>query len=185
MKERLLNILDQSTCLTRRQMKDYLAGTMLPEEIHAAETHIASCPLCSMALEGFEANSEEALAAIASLNSGFLKDHFDSITPQIHLNSMAPAVPVAHHPHYTKKKKTQTYSLLKVAAVAAALAIGFGVFWVIDQRGNKIPDAGKMAQNEEVTVPSAVTAPVMSTDQAPAPQKNSAAQKQSVANNKS
>lgn len=185
MKERLLNILDQSTCLTRRQMKDYLAGTMLPEEIHAAETHIASCPLCSMALEGFEANSDEALAAIASLNSGFLKDHFDSITPQIHLNSMAPAVPVAHHPHHTKKKKTQSYSLLKVAAVAAALAIGFGVFWVIDQRGNKIQDAGRIAQNEEMSVPAAAIAPpAMSSDQASAPQKNGATQKLVVVNDK-
>lgn len=183
MKERLLNILDQSTCLTRRQMKDYLAGTMLPEEVHAAETHIASCPLCSMALEGFETNNEEALAAIASLNSGFLKDHFDSITPQIHLNSMTPAVPVAHHPHHhTKKKKTQTYSLLKVAAVAAALVIGFGVFWLIDHRGNKIQDAGRIAQNEEVAVPAAAAPPVMSSDQAPAPQKNSVAQKQPLVN---
>lgn len=147
MKERLLNILDQSTCLTRRQMKDYLAGTMLPEEIHAAETHIASCPLCSMAVEGFDAHSDEALEAISSLNSGFLKEHFDSITPQIHLNSMAPAIPVAHHPH-TKKKKSRPFPIFKIAAAAAALVIGFGIMWLLGRNDRKEAAQPVIAQQE-------------------------------------
>ena len=147
MKERLLHILDQSTCLTRRQMKDYLAGTMLPEEIHAAETHISSCPLCSMAMEGFQEHTDEALAAISSLNSGFLKDHFDSISPQIHLNSLAPAIPVAHHSHATHKKKSNIISLLKVGAVAAAVLIGFGIFWIIGSK-DSVDNGGMIAQNE-------------------------------------
>lgn len=153
MKERLLHILDQSTCLTRRQMKDYLAGTMLPEEVHAAETHISSCPLCSMALEGFQEHTEEALAAISSLNSGFLKDHFDSISPQIHLNSLAPAIPVAHHGQATHKKKGNLIPLYKLGAVAAAILVGFGIFWMIGSRDN-IEHTGMIAQNEPATAQS-------------------------------
>ena len=130
--ERILHILDQSTCLTRRQMKDYLAGNMLPEEVHAAEMHISSCPLCSMALDGFEAHSEEALEAIASLNSGFLKDHFDAITPKIHLNSLAPA---ATFDSRTRKKK-KSISLLQVTGIAAALLVGFGTLWFMDHRNH-------------------------------------------------
>lgn len=146
MKERLLNILDQSTCLTRRQMRDYLGGIMLPEEIHAAETHIASCPLCNMALEGFEAHTEEGLEAIASLNSGFLKEHFDSITPQIHLNSIAPAVSQVPHP----RKKTAVFPFLKAASVAAALLVGFGIFWLLDRSKNNTQESGMIASNEPV-----------------------------------
>ena len=127
MKEQLLHILDESTCLTRRQLKEYIAGTMLPEEIHAVETHLASCPLCSMAMEGYELHSEEALAAIDGLNSGFLKDHFDSITPQIHLNSLAPSATIAHG----RRKKTTTISFWKVSAAAAAILVCFGVIWYL------------------------------------------------------
>lgn len=144
MKEQLLHILDQSTCLTRRQMKDYLGGTMLPEEVHAAEQHIASCPLCSMAIEGFEAHSEEALEAIGSLNSGFLKEHFDAITPQIHLNSLAPAT-VAPRAHY-RKPNNNLRTLWRVSGVAAALLLGFGVLWFLDARKEK--QAGFIAQQE-------------------------------------
>jgi len=155
MKERLLNILDQSTCLTRRQMKDYLGGAMLPEEIHAAETHIASCPLCNMAVEGFETNTEAALEAIAGLNSGFLKEHFDSITPQIHLNSIAPAVSV---PHHHSRKKTVPFPFLKVAAVAAALFVGFGVFWLMDRSKNS-GESRMIASNEPAIPASSVPEP--------------------------
>ena len=137
--ERILHILDQSTCLTRRQMKDYLAGTMLPEEVHAAEMHISSCPLCSMALDGFEAHSEEALEAIASLNSGFLKDHFDSITPKIHLNSLAPATTFDG-----RKKKKKSIPLLRVTGIAAALLIGFGTLWFLDYK-SKAPTENAIA----------------------------------------
>src|SRR3954471_13952732 len=109
MKPELIHILDQSVCLTRRQIKDYLSGTMLPEEQHAAEVHLSSCPLCKMAMEGFEAHSEEALAAISSLNSGFLKEHYDAVTPQIHLNSVAPAIAATAH----RKSKGSTQPLFR------------------------------------------------------------------------
>ncbi len=159
MNERLLHILDETACLTRRQMKDYLSGNMLPEEIHAAEAHIASCPLCNMAVEGFEVHGDEAQEAINSLNSSFLKAHFDSITPQIHLNSLSPATVVSR-----PKKKAKTVSLLPMTGIAAALLLAAGLFWYLkgDHNGEQ---KSMIAQREEVKTPmqAPATAPSVST----------------------
>jgi hypothetical protein len=135
MKERLIHILDQSVCLSRKQMRDYLSGTMQREEMHAAEIHLNTCPLCSMAMEGFEEHSDEALAAIASLNSGFLKEHFDNIAPQIHLNSIAPAaaLPAAH----PARKHGTIQPLWRKASIAAAALLAFGVLWYMEFGRNK------------------------------------------------
>ncbi len=157
MKEHLTHILDQSVCLTRRQLRDYLSGTMLPIEVHAVEVHLASCPLCSMAMEGFEEHSEEALQAIASLNSGFLKEHFDNIAPQIHLNSMAPAMPVAG----ARAKKSISIPGWRVAAIAAAVLLAVGIFWYADERRKNAVLTGRheIALNEAPAVPAAAPAP--------------------------
>src|SRR5690349_17724415 len=128
MKEQLTHILDQSVCLSRKQMKEYLSGMMQHEEMHAAEMHLNACPLCSMAMEGFELHSEEALSAIASLNSGFLKEHFDNIAPQIHLNSMAPAAALTG----SRSDRRQAQQLWRVASVAAGILAIFGVLWYME-----------------------------------------------------
>ena len=130
MKEQLTHILDQSVCLSRKQMKEYLSGSMQREEMHAAEVHLTTCPLCSLAMEGFEEHSDEALAAIASLNSGFLKDHFDNIAPQIHLNSMAPAaaMPAAQY----KRKAAAIQPWWRKASIAAAILLAFGALWYVE-----------------------------------------------------
>jgi FimV-like protein len=111
-------------------MKEYLSGSMQQEEMHAAEVHLSACPLCSMAMDGFETNSEEALTAIASLNSGFLKEHFDNIAPQIHLNSMAPAaaMPAAQ----SSRKSAAIQPWWRKASIAAAILLAFGALWYLE-----------------------------------------------------
>lgn len=141
MKEALSHILDQSVCLTRRQMKDYLTGTMLTEEQHAAEVHLASCPLCRMAMEGFEEHTDEALAAIASLNSGFLKEHYAAVTPQIHLNSVAPAM------RAPRQKKVVAIPLWKTAAMAAGIVLAIGVFWYLNEHKSTPTASAVLADN--------------------------------------
>jgi FimV-like protein len=116
-------------------MKEYLSGTMLPEEAHAAEVHLSSCPLCSLAMEGFEEHSEQALQAIAALNSGFLKEHFDNISPQIHLNSMAPAATMPLVGSDRKRRTLQPY--WRMGSVAAALLLLFGLVWALGHRNKE------------------------------------------------
>lgn len=150
MKEQLVHILDQSVCLSRKQMKEYLSGTMLSEEMHAAEVHLNSCALCSLAMEGFEEHSEEALQAIASLNSGFLKEHFDNITPKIHLNSVAHVI----MPTAESRKRITLAPLWRVGSVAAAALLIFGIIWAFDRRSSMgLRQERQIAVNESGTAP--------------------------------
>ena len=91
MKEQLIHILDQSVCLSRKQMKEYLSGTMQQEEMHAAEIHLNTCPLCSMAMEGFEAHSEEALEAVSERVVRRRKDMLERIRQLLDDEADAPA----------------------------------------------------------------------------------------------
>ena len=170
MKEALSHILDQSVCLTRRQMKEYLAGTMLREEQHAAELHLASCPLCSMAMEGFEEHSEEALAAIASLNSGFLKEHYDAVTPQIHLNSVAPVMTAS-----LPRKKGAVQPLWRNLGIAAGILLIVGAFWLMRAQKEEVSGSKVLADN---TLPSSAPVTTGAPVLAAAPQVAPAAKQQ-------
>ncbi len=167
MKEQLLHILDQSVCLSRKQMREYLSSTMLPEEVHAVEVHLNSCPLCRLALEGFEEHSEEALQAIASLNSGFLKEHFDNISPQIHLNSMAPAASFSAS-HTDRKRSLAPF--WRLTSIAAGLLLLFGLVWALGHRqpaeivpptllNKSTPNQGALKHKSPAHIQNAIPAP--------------------------
>ncbi|MEO6831773.1 MAG: zf-HC2 domain-containing protein [Chitinophagaceae bacterium] len=128
MKEQLIHILDASVCLSRRQITEYLSGKMLPIEAHAVEVHLNSCPLCRMAVEGFEENIGSASAALESLNNNFLKEHFHTIAPQIHLNSMAPTAALGGR----TSKKILTIQFWRNTAVAATVLLAFGFMWYFE-----------------------------------------------------
>lgn len=143
MKEQLIHILDESVCLSRRQLKDYLGGSMLPIENHAVEVHLNTCPLCRMAVEGFEENIGEATAALESLNSNFLKEHFDNIAPQIHLNSMSPTAALLGD----SAKNTTSRNLWRNASIAAAILLAFGALWYLEFGEKALPKNNRLAQN--------------------------------------
>lgn len=52
--DKLLQILENSSCLSKGQMTGYLKHTLYPEELRAVELHLSSCALCNDALEGME-----------------------------------------------------------------------------------------------------------------------------------
>ena len=148
MKEQLIHILDQSVCLSRKQMKEYISGTMQHEEMHAAEVHLSACPLCSMAMEGFDAHSEASLEAIASLNSGFLKEHFDNIAPQIHLNSMAPAAALP-----AGRRSAAIQPFWRTASIAAGILALFGGLWYVEFGRNNLQHAPAVATHQPMPSP--------------------------------
>lgn len=51
-RERLIKVIDNSACLTRRQMDDYLQKKLFPEELYVVEMHLNECPFCNDAIEG-------------------------------------------------------------------------------------------------------------------------------------
>lgn len=128
-KEQLIHIFDNSTCLTRRQLKDYVTGAMTNEEAHAAEVHLNACPMCSDAVEGLFEQQEGGLATMVEPDGAFLKDHFGLHNPQIHLNSIAATQSHYHHHHVKRKKKGNVQPLWRTAAVAAILLLMVGSFW--------------------------------------------------------
>lgn len=147
--EQLKHIFDNSTCLNRRQMKDYVSGIMTNEESHAVEVHLNTCPFCNDAVEGlFEQQEGNAVEMLAELDSDFLKDHFSLTNPQIHLNSLtAPAQAIPPHTHYLgRKKKQKTQPLFRSVSIAAALLLCFAILWYM-QYGRSEKTAQPIAQN--------------------------------------
>jgi hypothetical protein len=160
MNQELSHILEQSVCLSKRQLADYIAGRLEQEELHAVETHLLSCPLCSMATEGLSHNPPESLAALSSLNSDFLKEHFEKSLPQIHLNSVvAAAIPSAK-----KRKAATAMPLFRTGAIAAGLMLCIWGAWALTQKLDRADrEADVIAANTPSAQPQSerrATAPV-------------------------
>lgn len=153
MNSQLIHIFDNSACLTKRQLKGYVDGSMTNEESHAVEVHLNSCPFCNAAVEGLFAQKEGDLLAVDALNelnTDFLKDHFSLTNPQIHLNSIAPAAQQVHTIGRERKKKGKAQPLVRITSIAAALALVFGVLWFFDYSSNKLSQ-NKLAQQNAAT----------------------------------
>ncbi len=74
MEDQYLHILDDSRCLTRRQIFDYLENKLSTEERYVVECHLNDCPFCSDALEGFTAEQGNEQTTKHHLNE--LYHHF-------------------------------------------------------------------------------------------------------------
>lgn len=125
--EQLKHIFDNSTCLTKKQMKSYVTGSMTNEEAHAAEVHLNSCPLCNDAVDGLFAQQEAGFSAMQTLNADFLKDHFGNINPQVHLNTFTATNHAKHIDLH--KKKAKVHHLWRTASIAAGLVLLAGMLW--------------------------------------------------------
>lgn len=128
MKQKLQHILDNSVCITQRQLKEYIAGTMTDEECHALEHHLNNCLICSDAVDGAMMHEkEETLAITANFNSEFIKAHFSLQDPQVHLNSIAPTLKKkgSKKPFWFKTSAT----VLIIAGAVAILLLQGGKPW--------------------------------------------------------
>lgn len=129
MNNQLNHIFDESVCLTKRQVKDYVTGHMGREECHAVELHLNSCPLCSVAIEGLSEHPEETVATLTGINTNFLQEHISKSLPQVHLNSIAHAAAPAASLQPAKNKKHGVQPLWRNASIAAALLVCCGLVW--------------------------------------------------------
>jgi FimV-like protein len=119
--EQLKHIFDDSVCLTKRQMKDYVSGVMTNEEAHAVELHLNSCPFCSDAIEGMlSIDKDDALHALHEINGNFLLEHLGNTQPQ------------KQQPYHTITDTTpakRSIPLWRAVSIAAALLLFFGLLW--------------------------------------------------------
>lgn len=149
MNTQLNHIFDHSACVTKRQLRDYIKGTISTEESHALEHHINTCSFCSEAFDGVSGNKYAAVA-VEGLNSTFLKEHFSFINPQVHLNSIAPAATA--QPLHRPIRRPKANSVFKPSTILAGLLLAFGVLWYLEH----IKDAKKLAST---TAPAELKAP--------------------------
>ena len=139
MNTQLNHIFDVSACLTRRQVKDYVSGSMIKEECHALEHHITSCPFCSEAIEGYQAHTAAAEAA-QHINASFLTAHFQSISPQIHLNGVGSSV--------SRHRRSGVQPLWYTTAIL--LLLGLGIMWFMESHKTKSSQV-KAIQNDMIS----------------------------------
>jgi len=52
MDHRLVQILENTVCLSKSQLQGYLDKSLQPEELYAVEMHLIECPICNDAVDG-------------------------------------------------------------------------------------------------------------------------------------
>ena len=124
------HIFEESACLNKRQLREYSAGKMVPEECYALEHHLNGCAFCREAVEGLTAHKAVGPSALNSLSHSFIHEHFSLIHPQVHLNSIAPAVQAQTATRSRRRAKTPP--VFKASNLAAAILLIVGVMWYLD-----------------------------------------------------
>ncbi len=125
----LQHLFNGTHCLSKRQLRDYAAGSISREEAYAVESHLNTCPLCSAAADGMLAHFPESAGVLAEVDAGFLKEHFKKHSPQIHLNTVAPAAAAAPATRRIPGGRTIELTSLRTMGVAAGVLLLIASLW--------------------------------------------------------
>ncbi len=161
MDHRLLQILENTTCLSKSQLLGYLSNTLQPEELYAVEMHLIECPICNDAIEGLNVTSHterllNTLPVMTKLPVSKGKDKKPAEAKNEPVNIAAPvadnkvrdeknipaenaaqprplAAPTAKksHPHPGFLRQWG-----KPLGIVAFLALGFSLLWYFELGGN-------------------------------------------------
>ncbi len=157
-REQLKHIFDQSSCLTKKQLKGYADGSMTREEAHAVELHLNSCPLCSDAVDGLLAHKEQGTAAIGKLNADFLNAHLPKTNTDIPLTATRTNTKKAPAMH--RAKATKSYFAFRVTAMAATILLAMVAVWYYrlseDAMMRNSPIAQQLPETEQPALPAPV-----------------------------
>ncbi|MFT4062281.1 MAG: hypothetical protein QM642_07995 [Edaphocola sp.] len=148
----LLQVLDSSACLGKSQLTRYLKKDLYPEELRAVELHLSSCALCSDAVDGLEANSDND-ALLASLTMPTLPQ----LPPKEKTKPKeTPTIPAPTPKPTIKSTPPKRFNLGKPVGIAAAMALIIGAgYWLYKNGSTSNPSAsedvstGKVAEGNE------------------------------------
>lgn len=141
--EYLLQALEESRCLNRRQVENYLQGDLFPEEIRAIELHLADCKLCNFALEGFQQHDDFKILiqeleqphlpevkkiTVAAASHKKAKDLSDLPKPRKEDNKSNQAE------SSKQKPKRKTDLIIKSAGAALILSAGAYALWLYEYK---------------------------------------------------
>ena len=136
--EQMKRIFDQSACLTPRQLKGYVSGSLVHEEAHAVEAHIMGCPFCSEAIDGIKAHRvDRSVDAMEALTPDFLDGH-SGFSVKSEVAAATSSIKVAKKSTVktsdsggVDNKSFGSPQLLRTVSIAATVLIAAGVFWFI------------------------------------------------------
>lgn len=134
MDRRLLQILDNTACLSKTQLEGYIHNNLQPEELYAVEMHLIECPICNDAVEGFIKEGNINMLSSQLPPSLKLPPHkkekkvaeVKNIISTGHSNTTG-----GNHTskQYDERKPAKPYNLLKPVSIAAVLILGFILLW--------------------------------------------------------
>lgn len=144
--EQMKRIFDQSDCLTSRQLKGYVSGSLVHEEAHAVEAHIMGCPFCKDAVEGIkEHRIDRSIDTMEAITPDFLEGHSGFTNEEVPAAiASSPTIKVAKKIN-VDRKRFNSPQLLRTISIAATVLIAAGVFWFI--QSNSGNDDVTTAQN--------------------------------------
>jgi len=160
--EQLKHIFGQSSCLTKKQLKEYVSGSMSPEEVHAVEQHLHSCPMCSDAVDGLMAQPKAGVDMMNTLNADFLKQHLGTANPQAHRNINMPVTNTPDNkkkpsPAMVKSTSTKSYFAYRTMGVAATILFAIVGIWYYRLTNDVVKESQPLAQ--EMPAPAPVELP--------------------------
>lgn len=166
-KEQLKHIFEQSSCLTKKQLKEYVSGSMSPEEAHAVEQHLHSCPMCSDTVDGLMAQQGKGVEVLNTLNADFLTKHLGTANPQAPRNINMPPTNTANtrdtqkkpSPAMIKAKPVRSYFAFRTMSVAATILFAIVGIWYYRLTNDVMQQSQSVAQ--ELPKPAPVEQPAV------------------------
>ncbi len=152
--EQLKHIFEQSRCLTKKQLKEYVSGSMSPEEAHAVEQHLHSCPMCSDAVDGLMTQQGKGVEVMNTINADFLTKHLGAANPQVPRNINMPPTNTANtrdtqkkpSPAMIKAKSVRSYFAFRTMSVAATILFAIVGIWYYRLTNDVMQESQPVAQ---------------------------------------
>lgn len=162
-KEQLKQIFEQSSCLTKKQLKEYVSGSMSTEEAHAVEQHLHSCPMCSDAVDGLMAQQGKGVEVMNTINADFLTKHLGAANQQVPQNINMPKPNTSDTkkkpaPAMMKSTSAKSYFAFRTMGVAATILFAIVGIWYYRLTNDVAKESQPLAQ--ELQAPAPVEAPV-------------------------
>ncbi len=153
-REQLKHIFEQSSCLTKKQLKEYVSGSMSPEEAHAVEQHLHSCPMCSDAVDGLMTQQGKGVEVMNTINADFLTKHLGAANPQAPRNINMPPTNTANtrdtqkkpSPAMIKAKPVKSYFAFRTMSVAATILFAIVGIWYYRLTNDVLQQSQPVAQ---------------------------------------
>ncbi|NOZ34066.1 MAG: hypothetical protein GXO80_02070 [Chlorobi bacterium] len=122
------HIFNQSSCLTSREVEQYVSGTLNAEELRRVELHIADCPMCSDEIDGYTLLKDKKT----------LPNIIDSLNEKIDKSATASKT----IPLHSSSKKSLTKRFISIAAsLILLLGAGYIINFYMNSEKNNLAEA--------------------------------------------